>query len=279
MAIDLNSIKKETVIRAPRMVLIGVEKIGKTTFACGSRVENGIVVETGLNSPVVIPIKGEEGADSLNVAQFPVCKSYDDVMDAIESLLGEHDYKTVIIDSASALEPLIWDAVCKIAKVDSIEKVGGGYGKGYAEAASLSRNMLAGLDALRNERGMSVIIIGHVKVKRFDDPGGDSYDQYQFDAHDKVANLIYRWSDIILFANTKVVVAKEDVGFGKDKKRGIDTTGGRRFLYTQKRPSHPGGGRGYFGQLPYEIPLDWASFESAVSDIIDKKYKGAENHE
>ena len=271
MAITLASISKGAVVRAPRMVVLGVEKIGKTTFACGTSFDKGQIADTGLNNPIVIPTEGEEGTDSLNVPVFPTAKCFEDMMDSLQALwTEEHDYRTVVIDSASALEPLVWDFVCRENKVSGIEQVGGGYGKGYLEAVAHWRDMLSGLDALRNEKGMASIIIGHVKVKRFDDPAGDSYDQYQFDINDKAANLIFRWADVILFANTKVAVKKEETGFGQEKKRGIDTTGGQRFLFTQKRPAHPGGGRGVYGQLPYELPLDWAVFESAVADAVAK---------
>ena len=57
----------------------------------------------------------------------------------------------------------------------------------------------------------------------------------------------------------------KDTGFNGEKKRAIDGANGMRFLYTQKRPSHPGGGRGMYGALPYELPLDWASFQAAVA--------------
>jgi len=267
MAITLASISKGAILRAPRIVLIGVEKIGKTAFACGSRFDpSGKLVENGTNSPIVIPVKGEEGADAYEVPVFPTSNSVEDVFEAIGALCGEHDHRITVLDSASALEPLIWDKVCRDnSNVDSIEKVGGGYGKGYTMAVGVWRQLLDGLDALRSIRSMASIIIGHVKVKRFDDPAGDSYDQYQFDIHDKAANLLFRWADLILFANTKVAVKKEDVGFNKEKNRGIDVTGGQRFLFTQKRPAHPGGGRGVYGQLPYELPLDWTAFEAAVA--------------
>lgn len=253
MAFNLASVSNETRIRAPRIVLLGVEKIGKSTFAASS------------DAPIFIPMKGEEGIDSIAVPQFPTCHTLKDVLEAIYSLYSEqHNYGTVVIDSASALEPLVWLDVCqRHSNVDSIEKVGGGYGKGYTEAVSVWRTISSALDSLRDQRNMASIVIGHVKVKRFDDPAGPSYDQYQFDINDKAANLLYRWADVILFANTKVVVKTEE-HFGKEKGRGIDITGGARFLYTQKRPSHPGGGRGVFGQIPYELPLSWPSFLDAV---------------
>lgn len=266
MSISLASISKGARIRAPRIVLLGSPKIGKSTFACGSRFEGGKLAETGINSPIVIPIKGEEGIDALDVASFPTCQSFDDVLACITSLYSEeHEYRTVVIDSMSALEPLIWDKVCKDHNVTSIEEVGGGYGKGYTEATYLWRQLCNGLDALREEKSMASCLIGHVHVKRFDDPGGDSFDQYQGDIHGKASAVITKWADLILFANTKVAVKKEDVGFNKKKARGIDTNAGARFLFTQNRPAHPGGGRGIYGQLPYELPLDWAAFQNAVA--------------
>ncbi len=273
--ITLESLSKGQQTRAPRMVILGVEKIGKTSFACGCHFdETGALAATGLNAPVVIPCKGEEGTDSLDVTTFPTCNVAEEVMEAIGALYNEkHDFKTVVIDSASALEPLVFDATCRAHNVKSIEEVGGGYGKGYVESLRQWRDILSGLDALRAEKNMASILIGHVKVKRFDDPTGDSYDTYAWDINDKAASLIYRWADVILFANTKVQVRKEEVGFKKEKKRAIDTTGGRRFLFTQKRPAHPGGGRGVFGQLPYELPLDWKHFENAIADAMQNQNK------
>ena len=272
MAISLSSIRQDTALKAPRIVLLGVEKIEKSTFACGSKFTNGQLTEIGNNHPIVIPVKSEEGVDSLDVPVFPTCNKFSEVMECIGVLYSEeHEYSTVVIDSASALEPLVWDDVCSRYNVDSIDKAAGGYNKGYNEAVDLWRHMVEGLDALREKKNMTSIIIGHVKTKRFDDPQGDSYDQYQFDVNDRVSSMMYRWADLILFANTKVVVKKEDAGFNKTKNRGIDTSGGQRFLFTQKRPAHPGGGRGVYGALPYELPLDWTEFENAVANAASAK--------
>lgn len=244
-------------MRAPRIILLGVEKIGKSTFAASS------------DNPIMIPIKREEGVDDLAVSKFPVCQTFNDLMQCFSTLYtSEHNFGTVVVDSASALEPLIWDDTChKNGNADSIEKVNGGYGKGYIEALKQWGLVVEALDALRATKNMSSIIIGHVKVKRFDDPNGSSYDQYQFDLNDKASALLYKWADLILFCNTKVVVTTEKLGFNKEKHRGIDIAEGQRFLYTQKRPSHPGGGRGVYGRIPYELPLSWASFINAVASV------------
>ncbi len=262
---DLNAVTADLRMRAPRIIVLGVEKIGKTTFAA--------------NAPAstLLPIKGEEGADDPSIQKIckvlPVCNELDDVFGWFRSLLEQpHDRQSVVIDSASTLEPLINRVACQrcglhkdgSGTTDNILKAGGGYGTGYKETLLLWQSVCEWLDALRNQRNMTSIIIGHVTVGKFDDPGGDSYDQYRFDINEKAAALLYRWADVILFCNTKVVVTTTDVGFGKEKGRGIEIQPGARFLYTQKRPSHPGGGRGVYGQLPYEMPLTWTDFQAAV---------------
>ena len=235
------------------MILLGVEKIGKSTFAAGS------------DNPIFLPIKGEEGVDDLNVAKFPRAETFDDVLTAVTTLIKEeHEYKTFIIDSVSALEPVIWAKLCEEDSVDSIENYQKGFGKGYTAAVNKLRDLMEGLDMLR-KKGISVIIIGHVKVKRFDDPLGASFDQYQFDIQEKMALTLQRWADSILFCNTETAVKSENVGHKQDKNKALRLDNSR-YLFTQKRPGHPGGGRGVYGRLPYKLPLDWAAFTNAAAD-------------
>lgn len=252
MSFSLESISKGRAVKAPRIVLLGVEKIGKSTLASGA------------DNPIFIPIKGETGLDDLDVAKFPTAQTYADVIDAIRVLYQEdHDYKTVVIDSASTLERLVWEQTCQTAKVPSIERVGGGFGKGYVEALKLWQELMDGLDAIRDEKNMACIIVGHVKVKVFNDPLADPYDTYLFDVNDKASNAMFRWADSILFGNVKTIVNKHDAGFNKSTARATSTN--QRMLYTQKRPAHPGGGRGPYGRLPYEIPMDWQEFMAEVA--------------
>jgi len=256
MAFDLSSITNETRLLAPRIVLLGVEKIGKSLFGAGSE------------RPIFIPIKGEEGIDSISVPQFPTCSSLSDVIECITTLgTTEHDYGTVVVDSTSALEPLVWDGICKTSGTTNINLACGGYGAGYKEADNLWRGLLQGLDYLRSERNMASILIGHTTVSRFDDPLGESYSKYDFAIHERTANILYRWADAIWFANTRVVVQKESQGYNKEHKIARQVGNGARFLYTQKNPSYPAGGRGPYGHLPSELPLDWNSVMEAVSKV------------
>lgn len=256
MAFNLESVTRGRARKAPRIVLLGVEGVGKSTLAASA------------DSPILIPMKGEQGVDELDCAKTPKTNSYSELMEVVVSLYEEkHDYKTIVIDSASALEPLIWDEACaRNGAVDSIEKIGGGFSKGYTEATKVWRELTEGIDALREERGMTSILIGHVITTDFADPEADSYTTYTFDVHKKAASWLYRWADCILFANFKrAVVQKTEKGFNKESRRGIGT--GQRLIYAEKRPAHPGKNR--YG-LPYELPMDWQKLKAAIDESANK---------
>lgn len=259
MSFNLSSIQTSTADRPPRIILCGVPKIGKSTFAAGA------------DAPIFLPIRGEEGIDDLAVPHFPSISTFDELMEALGTLASDnHEFKTVAIDSISTLQPIIWDAVCrKEGGVANIEKVDGGFGKGYIRALDFWREVRDALDYLRAEKGMTVILIGHVIVKTFSDPTGESYDQYQLDLQAKASEMLTRWCDAILFANSKALVRTEKEGQTKSTKKA--TIREERCLFTQKRPAHPGGGRGVYGRLPYELPLDWAAFMEAITATATSK--------
>lgn len=257
---DLSGVTTDVVVRAPRIILLGGAKIGKSTFAAGAK------------NPIFIPVKREEGVDALNCAKCPVSETFEDVIGWLGAIYnGNHEHETVVIDSSSTLEPLIWEAVVKRAESgNSIGTVNGGYHKGYIEALTEWRAMTDWLDVLRRDRNMTSIIIGHVKVKIFNDPEGNSYDQYIWDIDQSAASTMYKWADSILFCKKEVITTKEKLAFGKEKSRGVELRPDERCLCTKDRPAHPGGGRYPFGSLPYQLPLQWNAFQDSVSQVMQQ---------
>ena len=121
----------------PRMLIYGTEGIGKST--------------TASQAPRPIFIPTEDGLDQIDCNSFPLARRFDEVVAAISALYSEqHDYESVVVDSLDWLERLIWDDVCREYGVKSIEKADGGYAKGYTHALTQWREVLNGLDALRN---------------------------------------------------------------------------------------------------------------------------------
>lgn len=246
----LDQVKPARRQRPPRIVLTGTEKIGKSTFAAGFK------------NPVFIPIDKEEGIDSVDADAFPVAKTFAEVKDAIRGLVDEdHEYKTVVIDSMSALSPLVMTEAMRVENVSKEKELGGGYGREFNTPNELWGRLMTGLDLLR-DRGMTVILIAHIKKAKFEDPLSGDYTIYDIDMPAKGLAPIKRWADSILFANWEVFRKSENAGFNKETHRAVGQ--GKRSLFTQARPSHPGGGRGVYGELPYELPFSADAFREAV---------------
>lgn len=243
MAISLTSLQRGAAARAPKVVIYGGVKVGKSTF--------------GASAPNPVFIQTEEGLDGLDVTRFPMATTYDDVLGAIGALAHEeHDFGTVVLDSLDWTEPLLWQHVAKAAGVKSIEEVGGGYGRGYVEALKEWRNLLDGLDYLRNERGMGVIIIAHDEVRRMTPPDGEPYDYAALKLHKRAAAMVEEWADIIGYADIRTAVRKDDLGFNKKHTRAV-AIGDQRTLHLGKNPAYVTGNR--FG-MPNEVPLSWDAF-------------------
>ncbi len=223
---------------APRRTLVyGVHGVGKSTF--GSMAEKPVFIQT------------EDGLGNIECERFPLAGQYPDVVAALSELYTEqHEYRTVAVDSLDWLERLIWADVCKKRGIESIEDVG--YGKGYVFALTNWREVLAGLDALRNDRGMGVILIAHAQIERFANPETDTYDRYSPRLHKQASAFVQEWADEVLFATYSIHTKATDEGFGRKRVQGIGT--GERIIRTSERPAHVAKNR---LNLPDEIPFDY----------------------
>ena len=238
--------------KPPRLLIYGTEGIGKST--------------TGAQAGRPIFIQTEDGLDQIDCASFPLARSFSDVAAALSELYAEeHDYETVVIDSLDWLERLVWDEVCREYGVQSIEKADGGYAKGYIHALTQWREVLDGLDALRNEKGMAVVLIAHAKVEKFDDPESAAYDRYSPRLHKHASALVTEWSDAVLFATRKFRTETEDAGFNRTRSIAValGTDGGERILRTVGGPSCIAKNR--YG-MPAELPLSWSAILSAITN-------------
>lgn len=236
MAISLESIRRGGSERTPIVIVHGGPGIGKTTFA--SCAPNPVFIRT------------EDGLGNLDVAAFPVAESYEEVMEALAALYDDHPYRTVVLDSTSALEPLIWARVAADAEKRSIEDLG--YGKGYVLALNYWQEVLTALRGLA-ARGIMPILIAHSDIVRFDSPETEPYDRYQIKLHKRAFQLLYEQCDVIGFANVPVIVRKSDA----DAKKGRGIAKGERLLYLVEKPAFVAKNR---YDMPESVPLIWDEF-------------------
>lgn len=235
----LESITTGKKFKPRRTVIYGVHGVGKSTWAAQ------------WPEPVFIPT--EDGIADLDVASFPICHDFTAAYSAaIELGGGDHDYKTVVVDSADWAERLIWQAICESEGKKAITDFG--YGTGYGKAAGAFEKFLKALSACRSV-GMHVVVIAHSEIKRFENPEGDSYDRYSPKLHRDTSALLQEWADEVLFANYKVMVRKTEEGFNRE--RGVGVGAGERVLYATEKPAHMAKNR--LG-LPDELPFDFSAY-------------------
>lgn len=225
-------------VRKPvRVVLYGVEGIGKTTLA--SLFPRPIFLDT------------EGSTFRLDVARAPNPQDEDDPQlrdwTHIESALldlrqDRQGFETVVIDSADWAERLA--TVHLLGNKRSIEDFG--FGKGYVMLAETIGKLLARCDDLVRA-GMNVVFVAHSKVVRVSPPDQtDGYDRYELRLHKQVAPLLKEWADLVLFANYRThIIEGED---GRKKAKG----GKDRVLFTERTAAFDAKNR--FGLKP-EIPM------------------------
>lgn len=234
-----DKIVKGKSVAPPRILVHGLPKIGKTTFAA--------------EAPAPFFLQVEEGADETGKDRSPLLKTYADFQKWLTWLEKEpHDYKTVVVDSVDWLESLIRLDVCAKQGWANVETPG--YGKGYAYLEGPWRATLTSLDALR-ARGIATICLAHSETKRYDSPETEPYDRIGLKLHKGAAGLLTEWADVIGYACQEVRIATADVGFNKEVRRGV--TSGRRMLRLQDAPAYVAGNR--YG-LPATVTLSWDSF-------------------
>lgn len=242
----LASVQKGKQQRPFKIVLTGVEGIGKSTFAA--------------SAPSVVFLDAESGSAHLDVSRFPTPQSWEDVKAAIVELTtSDHPFKTLVVDTVDHIEPLLWahcvrrDTATSKTPLNSIEDYG--YGKGYVVALDEWRVFVRLLENLIVAKAMNVILVGHVFIKNFKNPEGPDYDRYTMKLHEKAAGLLREWADDVLFANHDIATNTEK---GTKRTRGISS--GQRFMFTTHSAAYDAKNR---HNLPEQMTLDWAEFVAA----------------
>jgi hypothetical protein len=229
--ISLANIRETTAMLPPRVLIHGLEGVGKTTLAA--------------KFPRPVFLQTEDGTPAgLTVPTFGLLSSYADMREALAALGNEpHDFRTIVLDSLDKLEGLIWADICETNKWPSIEAPG--YGRGYVIADRWWRDFLAALDWLRRERGTTIVLLAHSVIETVNDPRAPQYSSYQLRLHKRARGLVQDEMDVIGFLATDVAVVSEDAGFNKRRNRAEG--GAARWLHFEGRPS-------FLAKSRFELP-------------------------
>jgi hypothetical protein len=248
--VGLAKLKKasQSTVPPPIVTVYGVAGVGKTTFAA--------------QFPSALFLDSEKGLVGVKADSVPV-DAYSDVLSTMKELVRDpQGYKTLVVDTLDAFEPLLWQEACRRNGWSSIEDAG--FGKGYIAATDLWRSeIIAGAQAIRDRHGMTIVFLAHSHIRQFQSPSHESWDRYELRLHKQAAALITEFSDVVGFAHFDVAIKKENGGFNKVRARAIGD--GSRVMLLEERPSAVAKNR---FALPPEIEFSTTSFITAMREAL-----------
>ena len=221
------------VARPQKVVLYGVEGIGKTSLAA--------------QCPEPLFIDTEGGTAHLDVRRLQKPESWEELISLIKEVAATPDVcRTLVIDTADWAEAMAIDHICQKYKQNSIESFG--YGKGYTYLAEEFGRLFTEFDAVI-ESGKNVVITAHAKMRKFEQPDEQgAYDRWEMKLSKQVAPLLKEWCDMLLFLNYKTYVVTSETNSKKAQ-------GGKRVMYTSHHPCWDAKNR---HGLPAEMEMDFA---------------------
>ncbi|MBQ3704477.1 MAG: ATP-binding protein [Oscillospiraceae bacterium] len=243
------------VARPQKLVLYGVEGIGKTSLAA--------------QTPDPLFIDTEGGTAHLDVRRLQKPQSWSELIALINEVAATPEVcRTLVIDTADWAEQMAIDHICQKYKQPGLESFG--YGKGYTFLAEEFSRMLAACDDVILS-GKNVVITAHARQRRVelpDETGG--FDVWGLKLSKQCAPLLKEWPDALLFINYKTYVVATDTNSHKAQ-------GGKRVIYTSHSPVWDAKNR---HNLPEELDLSYISIAPIFGDNADtvKTISPAQTH-
>ncbi|MGB3724836.1 MAG: ATP-binding protein [Glaciecola sp.] len=178
--------------RAVIATLLGDSGLGKTS--------------TAATFPNPIVIRAEDGLQAIpedaRPMAFPLLSKVDDLWEQLTTLIKEeHDYKTLVLDSVTALERLFIQHVIESdpKKPKSINQAMGGYGAGLQAVAAMHQRVRKACGILNERKDMHIVFIGHADTETIELPDQDPYTRYSLRLGKKSVAPYVDDSDIVGF--------------------------------------------------------------------------------
>ena len=230
---------------APRRVMVyGVQGVGKSTFGAAS------------NRPIFI--QTEDGLGEIAADKFPLAGTTADVIAAIAELHSEqHDYASVVLDS---LDWLRADDLGR--RLPGVQRQVSRKGRWrrrqglHVYAASLwhrAGRLRCPAPRSRHDGGA----VAHAKSEKFQTPEDTAHDRFAPRLHKLASALIQEWCDEVFFATYTAITDPKKVKVGEPPERVMRTCEG---------PTHVAKNR---LNMPPELPLVWEAYDYYIHQAHD----------
>lgn len=227
--------------KAQKVVLYGVEGIGKTTFA--AQFPNPLFSDT------------EDSTLHMNVARLDKPTSWTMLLQQVDFVKMNKPCSTYIIDTIDWAEKL-----CKahLAANGKWNDNANDYGAKYIALEKEFGDLLNKLSEVVDV-GINVVITAHAWLRKKEEPDEmGAYDRYELKLEKKPAPLVKEWADMVLFANFKTTILTDE----KTKsKKGV---GGQRMMFTTHRPAWDAKNR---AGLADELPFDYSQISHVIPNL------------
>lgn len=194
----------------------------------------------------------ENGLDRIECDRSPVISTMEELTAAIQ-FFAASDYKTIVFDTADALEKILSTQVCKLHGKDSLADFG--YGKGEVYLRGEWQKIINVILRLKG-KGKNVIMTAHEQIQKLDDPMTESYDRFVLNIDKKAAPALTAAMDAVLFGRYETIVKSRDESQKNSKTRAVGT--GKRVLYAVESAAWVAKNR--FG-LPEIVPMSSKLFD------------------
>jgi hypothetical protein len=191
---DLSRLVKGVVKKPRKLLLYGRPKTGKSPFVGSGK---GVFL-----------MYTENRVDHVDCLKLPV-KSIDEIYGALEAVCKkEIKCDTIVIDTISELEPMLWRNICEkkgfSSLFDEIDK-NVNFGRGMlVHAVEGWRKFLAHLDLVR-DRGFNIVLVAHDVTVRNDPPEGNPYDMATLNINKYGSEVVIRWADVVAYMSRRVL--------------------------------------------------------------------------
>jgi hypothetical protein len=228
MALPIEKTKSKEHFEEQIILLFGIPKIGKSTFLS--------------KFPSVLFLATEDGLRSLESFQKRIY-SWEDYLGTIAELKsGNHEFKTVGIDTTDNLAFFCKDYVMRKFHIQHASDLE--WGKGWDLLKDEARR---GINKL-TELGMGIVFVSHSKEQEIKKKGQEPVTKVTYNLPSYFKDYITSLADIILFATF------ED---------------GKRVLHTKPSEDYEAGDR--TGRLPDTLPLNYEKFMTAFYSGNDQE--------